>query len=164
MTRGDHDWLHDIIASCDLLAQYWSGADAREDPDPMLRDAIERRFEIMGEAVVRLSQESKELAPDVPWSSIKGLRNVVAHEYFRTDWRFLVEILESDELARLRSGCHSVLDAFDAQSHIDDPSEGSDDARSAYKAHTVPGRGLMADVDIDRSAALLDKMERDTET
>jgi uncharacterized protein with HEPN domain len=41
---------------------------------------------IVGEAVARLSPALKDKYPDIPWSDIKGLRNVVVHNYFGTDW------------------------------------------------------------------------------
>ena len=49
--------------------------------DRKTRNAVERALEIMGEAARNVSQETRENYPDIPWSSIIGLRNVIAHEY-----------------------------------------------------------------------------------
>ena len=43
--------------------------------------AVERAIEIVGEAARRLSDEFKRQHTDVPWRSIIGQRNVLAHEY-----------------------------------------------------------------------------------
>ncbi len=43
--------------------------------------AVERAVEIIGEAARRLSDDFKENHPEVPWRSIIGQRNVLAHEY-----------------------------------------------------------------------------------
>ncbi|MEK9143320.1 MAG: HepT-like ribonuclease domain-containing protein [Patescibacteria group bacterium] len=40
-----------------------------------------RRLGIIGEAATKLPQNIRLLAPDVPWKSIVGLRNIVIHEY-----------------------------------------------------------------------------------
>jgi len=47
----------------------------------MLRNAVERNLEILGEAARCISQHTRDRYPDIPWSSIIGLRNIIAHEY-----------------------------------------------------------------------------------
>lgn len=47
----------------------------------MLRNAIERNLEIIGEAARHISQEVRDCYPQIPWRSIIALRNVLAHEY-----------------------------------------------------------------------------------
>lgn len=46
-----------------------------------LRAAIERYIEVLGEAAGKLSQHTRDLAPDVPWSQVIGARNVIVHGY-----------------------------------------------------------------------------------
>ncbi len=43
--------------------------------------AVERCIEIIGEAARRLSPAFREGRADVPWRSIIGARNILAHEY-----------------------------------------------------------------------------------
>ena len=43
--------------------------------------AVEREFEIMGEAARNLSESFRAAHPEIPWKSIIGQRNVLAHEY-----------------------------------------------------------------------------------
>lgn len=47
----------------------------------MLRGAVERHIEIVGEAARRISQTTTEKHPEIPWRAIIGQRNVLAHEY-----------------------------------------------------------------------------------
>jgi uncharacterized protein with HEPN domain len=35
-------------------------------------------------------------APEVPWASIAGLRNVVVHEYFRVDSAVVEDVIDRD--------------------------------------------------------------------
>ncbi len=49
--------------------------------DRMFRSAVERNLEIVGEAARRVSSETRDALTDIPWKSIIGLRNVLAHEY-----------------------------------------------------------------------------------
>jgi uncharacterized protein with HEPN domain len=43
--------------------------------------AVERALEIIGEAARGLSQEARETYPELPFRSIIGMRNLLAHEY-----------------------------------------------------------------------------------
>lgn len=45
----------------------------------------------LGEGAVQLSDMAKARAPDVPWSAMIGLRNRLAHAYFRADRQVIWE-------------------------------------------------------------------------
>jgi uncharacterized protein with HEPN domain len=49
--------------------------------DRMLRGAVERNLEIIGEAARNVSLDARAALPEVPWKSIVGLRNIIAHDY-----------------------------------------------------------------------------------
>jgi len=51
---------------------------------------------VIGEAVKHLSTETRESAPEIPWTDIAGLRDLIAHEYFRVDVHRVLEIVEWD--------------------------------------------------------------------
>lgn len=43
----------------------------------------------IGEQVNRLGERTRQLAPAIPWLDIKGLRNLIAHDYVGVD-KFIV--------------------------------------------------------------------------
>jgi len=49
--------------------------------DRMLRGAVERHLEIIGEAAKRVSKGLREEHPEIPWGRIVAQRHVLAHEY-----------------------------------------------------------------------------------
>jgi uncharacterized protein with HEPN domain len=49
--------------------------------DKRTRFAVERQLMVIGEAATRVSRDLRDTQPEIPWSSIIGLRNVLAHEY-----------------------------------------------------------------------------------
>jgi uncharacterized protein with HEPN domain len=53
--------------------------------DRMLRGAVERHLEIIGEAANRVSREYRAAHPEIPWQRIIAQRNVLAHEYGEID-------------------------------------------------------------------------------
>jgi len=53
--------------------------------DENLRLTVERRIEIIGEAARRTSEAFRNSHPEIPWKSMIGQRNVMAHEYDEID-------------------------------------------------------------------------------
>jgi uncharacterized protein with HEPN domain len=52
------------------------------DSDKMLRLALVRAIEVIGEAAGRVSKATQGAAPDIPWSLIVSMRNRLIHAYF----------------------------------------------------------------------------------
>ena len=60
--------------------------------DDMLRAAVERNIEIIGEAARRISDELKQEHPEIPWRKIIAQRNVLIHEYDDIDYKQIWEV------------------------------------------------------------------------
>lgn len=79
--------------------------------DEILHDSVIRRFEIIGEAARRISEDFRAKHEGIPWQSAIGPRNILAHEYDRTDsavvWRTARQNLPSlvDQLRSLLDHC-----------------------------------------------------------
>lgn len=60
-------------------------------------DAVARCFDIIGEAVNAVPKDVVAAHPEIPWKVIRGMRNVLAHQYFgvtnETLWRTVREDL-----------------------------------------------------------------------
>lgn len=56
--------------------------------------AVLRNLAVIGEAVRSLPSESRDRMPDVTWSAIAGLRNIVVHEYFRVNPDLIIDIVD----------------------------------------------------------------------
>lgn len=96
MPRDPRVWLSDILAACDLLTQFTAGKtfDAYA-ADPLLRSAVERQFEIIGEALRVAVHHRPDLAnsiTDVP--AIIAFRNQLTHAYSAVDHSTVWGILE----------------------------------------------------------------------
>jgi uncharacterized protein with HEPN domain len=79
--------LYDALAGCRAIAQFTAGREfADYARDLQLRSAVERQFEIAGEALGRAADSFPELAsriPDLP--RIVGMRNRIIHGYDAVD-------------------------------------------------------------------------------
>ena len=96
VARNQTQYLSDIDEAMTDAQQFAEGhtlEDFREDRQ--LRYAIERAPEIIGEATSNVSDEVKAQDDTLPWREMRGLRNIVAHEYHRVDparvWRVVTE-------------------------------------------------------------------------
>lgn len=62
----------------------------------------------IGELTGKLSDVFKTEHPDIPWRAIRGMRNVVAHEYGRIDVETVWETAE-DGVSELRDFCRKFI-------------------------------------------------------
>ncbi len=58
--------------------------------DKTMQLAMERQFEILGEAASHVSAATQQQQPAIDWRRIKDFRNLIAHEYFRIDYAQLL--------------------------------------------------------------------------
>jgi uncharacterized protein with HEPN domain len=79
---GDMARLWDMLDAARAAMEFTSGRRFEEFlNERLLRNAVERSLEIIGEAARRVSPSFRDLHPEVPWRAIIALRNVLAHEY-----------------------------------------------------------------------------------
>ena len=60
------------------------------------QNAVMRPLEIIGEAARRVSQDTREAHPDIPWDQMVGMRNRLIHEYFRVNLTTVWETVQDD--------------------------------------------------------------------
>lgn len=96
MSRRDTERLGDIRAAIASIRGY---AEAGEF-DSKTVDAVLYNLVVIGEAANQLSNETTQAAPGIPWTRIVGLRNLIAHEYFRVDREVIGDIVR-DQLQEL---------------------------------------------------------------
>jgi len=88
--------ISDIIDSGQKILNYTRGFSFEQFiEDSKTIDAVIRNFEIIGEAANRLSEDFKELHPDIDWHRIRGFRNRIIHHYFGIDYTIVWEIKET---------------------------------------------------------------------
>jgi uncharacterized protein with HEPN domain len=86
MTRDPQLYLQDILDSIGKIKRYTADLSFDEFvSNDMVMDAVTRNLEIIGEAAARIPDNIRLYYPNVPWYEMKGMRNIVAHEYFGVD-------------------------------------------------------------------------------
>src|SRR5437867_12553952 len=78
--------LRDILDSAKAIRQYMTGVSHDQFmADTEKQDAVLRRFEIIGEAASRLSPETQAHFPQLPFRAMRGMRNIIVHDYGDVD-------------------------------------------------------------------------------
>ena len=60
------------------------------------QNAVIRPLEIIGEAARRISQDTRDAHPEIPWEQMIGMRNRLIHEYFRVNLTTVWETVQND--------------------------------------------------------------------
>jgi uncharacterized protein with HEPN domain len=110
MQHDPRAWLWDVRQAADSVAAFVQGRGFAEYiADLMLRSAVERQFEIAGEAVNRLSREAPELAARLPdLRRAIAMRNALIHGYREVDNATVWQIIH-DDLPVLRAQVAALL-------------------------------------------------------
>ena len=100
--------LTDIITNIDRVRAHLKGVTLGTEFDAKTRDAVERCLERISEAAKKLGAAVEEAQPNIPWRNIRGLGNVLRHEYDAVDDVAIKQIIEQ-ELGPLRQACVDEL-------------------------------------------------------
>jgi uncharacterized protein with HEPN domain len=94
------DWrlrVEDILEAVSRIAAYTRGMTPEAfAADSRTVDAVVRNLEIIGEAAGHIDEAVLRAAPEIPWDKMRGLRNVVAHEYFGVDAGIIWHTVRND--------------------------------------------------------------------
>jgi uncharacterized protein with HEPN domain len=108
MQAEDLTRVRHMIEAAESAMRFVKGRSRSDlDGDEMLRFALTRAIEILGEAASKVSPDGRAAIPEVPWADVVGMRNRLVHAYFDVNldilWRTVDEAIP-DLLARLNAG------------------------------------------------------------
>lgn len=108
MSPDDRWRVGHMIEAADQALSFSQGRSRADlDSDAMLRMALTRAVEIVGEAAAQVSEAGRQELTGVPWAQIVGMRNRLVHAYFDINRNILwdtVQIALPPLLERLRAG------------------------------------------------------------
>ena len=97
MKRDPRLYLDDIFGAIEKIENYVEGLRFEDfSTDNKTIDAIVRNFEIIGEATKRISLETKEKYPQIPWKMMAGTRDKLIHAHFGVNLQVLWKAIKED--------------------------------------------------------------------
>ena len=91
-------YLFDVFSAAELLIEFTAGKNFSDyERDAMLRAAVERKFEIIGEALNQLAKIDEPTAQRISeYKRIIGFRNALIHGYFDVNDSVVWDVLQKD--------------------------------------------------------------------
>jgi uncharacterized protein with HEPN domain len=114
--RDPAERLRDILEAIAAIERRANCSRDAFELDELLQTWFLRHLQIVGEAVRSLSQDVRELAPEVPWHQIAGMRNVLVHGYFEVDTDLVWDTATRD-LPALKPAIERLLAVLEERSH-----------------------------------------------
>lgn len=106
MSRNEAERLDDVLAAVSAIRQAERLAEdvGSVECDEVVVAAIQYWVFVIGEAVKALSAETRARQPQVPWSDIARMRDLIGHHCYKLDVQ-IVRATIGAPLARLEVAC-----------------------------------------------------------
>ncbi|MFA5415093.1 MAG: DUF86 domain-containing protein [Methanoregula sp.] len=86
-------YLSEMLSSMEKIERYLAGCTYADFvQQDQLVDAVERNIEKIGEAAAAIPDTIRKSHPEIPWTSMVGLRNKVIHHYFGVNYEVIFQI------------------------------------------------------------------------
>lgn len=94
---ADRIRLQHMLNAAHEALEFSKGRDRSSlDVDAMYRRALVSCMQEIGEAAVRVSPSTRQLASDLPWNQIVGMRHRLVHVYFAINNDLVWEVVARD--------------------------------------------------------------------
>ncbi len=94
------DWrvrVEDMLEAIERITRYVEGMSLRQFlADDRTQDAVIRNLEVLGEASKRIPAAIATRHPEIPWSRIGDMRNILVHEYHSVDPAIILDSARHD--------------------------------------------------------------------
>lgn len=90
-------YISEMADAAERILMYTRDASFHEfRTNSLIRDAVIRNFEILGESVKHIPFAFQKAHKHIPWQKMYSLRNFIVHEYFDVDDEILFAIIHTD--------------------------------------------------------------------
>ena len=108
--RDTYERLQDIQEAIIRIMKYTAQGRDAFDNDELVQTWVVHHLEIIGEAARAIPKDFKNQHPEILWTKISGMRNVLVHIYFGIDQDIVWEVVEND-LPSLKTSIDAFLNA-----------------------------------------------------
>ena len=108
--RDVNERFFDMLEAINRIEKYAERGRLAFVSDELIQTYVVHNLQILGEAAAKVPVELQLQYPELPWSKMIGMRNVLVHGYFSIDLDIVWAVVEND-LHALKEALTRILDA-----------------------------------------------------
>lgn len=111
MAKDSVVYIKHILDCIYMIESFVVGLDKDDflsDDNAVVRSAVVRELEVIGEAANQTEQDFRSRYPDIPWRDMIDTRNKIIHDYMSVDYELVWDIIVKD-LPSLRLQLEALL-------------------------------------------------------
>lgn len=95
--KSQDAYLHDMLEAARLIRGYVADVTFEEFwHNSEKRDAVALRISVLGESAHKIDKTTEAALPGVPFKSIRGMRNRIAHDYGAVDFKIVWAVIQQE--------------------------------------------------------------------
>lgn len=106
--RSDREKLHDILDAIERIERYSVQGKTAFEQNELIQTWFTQNLQIVGEAARSLSSDIRDQHPQIPWTEMIGMRNILTHNYFDIDLD-IVWVVVDQELPSIKQDIERIL-------------------------------------------------------
>jgi uncharacterized protein with HEPN domain len=106
--RDDREKLQDILEAIERIDRYAVQGRQAFEQNELIQTWFTQNLQVIGEASRSLSSATRDQYPEIPWSKMIGMRNILTHNYFEIDLD-IVWLAVEQELPSLKQAIAAIL-------------------------------------------------------
>jgi uncharacterized protein with HEPN domain len=109
--RDDREKLQDILDAIERIERYAVEGRQAFEQNELIQTWFTQNLQVIGEASRALSATTRDQHPEVSWSKMIGMRNILTHNYFEIDLD-IVWLAVEQELPSLKQAIAAILQSL----------------------------------------------------
>ncbi len=110
--RNQIEWLKDIFDAIVQIEKYSIKGEDEFQKNELIQTWMVHHLQVIGEAANRVSGDITKKYGMIPWAQIKGLRNIIVHEYFGIDLEEIWNTITTD-IPKLKKNIALIIDELE---------------------------------------------------
>lgn len=95
--KSQDAYLHDMLEAARLIQRYMAGVSFDQFcENSEKRDAVALRISVLGESAHKIDKPTEGALPSIPFKSIRGMRNRIAHDYGAVDFKIVWSVTQQE--------------------------------------------------------------------
>lgn len=95
--KSQDAYLHDMLEAARLIRTYVAGVTFEAFwRNSEKRDAVALRISVIGESAHKIDKVTEATLPTIPFKSIRGMRNRIAHDYGAVDFKIVWAVTQEE--------------------------------------------------------------------